>query len=107
MNQKDRKHQSKHVEERRARIASWQAGDLGQPTFLPKARFDKDPLSHRKITNQRIATDSAGGGSGWSHGYGKQHTRSPNKPVGRMKAKPESAINHKESKSPHILPSRA
>ncbi len=41
MNQKDRKHQSKHVEERRARIASWQAGDLGQPTFCRKHGLTK------------------------------------------------------------------
>ncbi len=41
MNQKDGKHQSKHLEEWRARIASWQAGGLSQPTFCRKQGLTK------------------------------------------------------------------
>ncbi len=45
--------------------------------FLPQARFDKEQVSLLETTNQGIAKDSAGGGSGRSRGYGKQQTAFP------------------------------
>ncbi len=36
MNRKDSNHESKHLQEWRARIASWQAGGLSQAAFCRK-----------------------------------------------------------------------
>ncbi len=74
MNQRAYKHASKHLEKWRARIALWQASGLTQAAFCRKHGLTE---SRFRWWKQRI----------------KEPQRTPPQSVGRMKAKPESAIN--------------